>query len=276
MLYNRLEASKSVLRKFIVITENRYDKLMIRLNEQLKNPKESFYDEEIWTFLLACGYAAGGQSGSDLLIRKLSKNRCIKDGKIFIEWLPVSPREARDEGKTHVDLAIGNIKLRQNTKGGIELEVKENSFINFCEAKWYSDIPKSVTYDQARNQLIRIIDNAICFQKEGKYADKIMVTLITPEIFKSNVRKSRLYQYKFEDYLNDKNEILEDLDLNQNRLKFRQNKKWKYPDDIPNRLKNLELNWISYEELFYSMPNSNLKDEILKFEKNYNKSSKLR
>jgi len=62
----------------------------------------------------------------------------------------------------------------------------------------YSDISISVTYDIHRNQLARVIENALCFQGSGKYAEKIHVTLVTPSIFRNAPLKSRLYQYKDE------------------------------------------------------------------------------
>jgi hypothetical protein len=66
--------------------------------------------------------------------------------------------------------------------------------------KWYSDIALNVSYDIQRSQLARLIDNALCFQKLSEVAEKVYVTLVTPQKFQAPCVKSRLYQHKFEEY----------------------------------------------------------------------------
>ncbi|MCB1088457.1 MAG: hypothetical protein KDM63_15570, partial [Verrucomicrobiae bacterium] len=61
--------------------------------------------------------------------------------------------------------------------------------------KWYSDLSKNVTNDQHRNQLSRIIENAVVFQGKGALVERVTVTLVTPEIFVGTEPKSRLYHY---------------------------------------------------------------------------------
>ena len=149
-------------------------------------------------------------------------------------------------------------------------DIHQNTFINFCEAKWYSDISKSTKYDQQRNQLARIIDNAISFQSNGRYSDEVMVTLITPSNFKDTGYKSRLYQYKYEEYLDNTERVA--LDIEESGLEVRSDKDWLYPACIRDRLNSFELNWVSYEELFENLPQSILKDGLIVFEGLYNKS----
>ncbi len=48
---------------------------------------------------------------------------------------------------------------------------------------------------------------------------------------------------------NDKNEILKDIQLS--KLGLRENREdWIYPSDISERLDELTVNWISYEDIF--------------------------
>lgn len=48
---------------------------------------------------------------------------------------------------------------------------------------------------------------------------------------------------------NDKNEILKDIQLS--KLELRENREdWIYPSDISERLDELTVNWISYEDIF--------------------------
>ncbi len=84
---------------------------------------------------------------------------------------------------------------------GIQLSDTDKSWICFCEMKWNSDISITVTYDLERNQLARVIENALCFQSDKhQYADEVTVTLVTPEMFYISKCKSRLFQYKYEEY----------------------------------------------------------------------------
>lgn len=270
MINTLLLENKEYIRNYVSISDSKYNILVTKISQQLIAPIESYYDEEVWTFLITCGYAICGKLGIKKMARLLSKDRDVDCNMIFLEVQPISPKKKGVEGNTSLDLALGSIQLRKGTVGGIELLKQRNTFINFCEAKWYSDISKSTKYDQQRNQLARIIDNALSFQKDGDYSDKAMVTLITPFKFKNLNNKSRLYQYKYEEYINDFKKIA--IDIDNSKLDIRSDKGWVYPDSIKDRLDSLELNWVSYEELFKNIPNSILKKSLLEFEILYNKS----
>ena len=86
------------------------------------------------------------------------------------------------------------------TDGGIQA-AQGASWVCFCEMKWYSDISGKVTHDIHRNQLARVIENAIAFASAP--LDRAHVALVTPASFRAS--RSRLYGYKFEEYERDAN-----------------------------------------------------------------------
>ena len=66
-------------------------------------------DEQVWTFLAACGYAIAGAQGVEKLTKILTGLDLTqpKDAKIWMEVLPLPPRKG--EGNTNLDLALGTI-----------------------------------------------------------------------------------------------------------------------------------------------------------------------
>ena len=157
------------------------------------------------------------------------------------------------EGNTCIDLALGAISGRKPTKGGIQLvDNMEHPWICFCEMKYDSDISGGTTHDKGRNQLLRVIENALCFQNSLGYVSKVFVTLVTPYAYKYERVKSSLYKYKYEEYKNDHTKIISDL----TKCSFipRAQTGWRYPTDIDRRIENLSLNWITYEELLIDLP----------------------
>jgi len=78
---------------------------------------------------------------------------------------------------------------------------EKNDYICFTEMKLLDDIQVKSGDNPIRNQLIRIIEDAITFQRhyEYKFPNRVHVTLVTPALFKTE-QKSRLYGYKFLDY----------------------------------------------------------------------------
>lgn len=257
--------------KYLYIGYARWDDLISRVERQERKPSDDFADEQIWTFLVGCGYAIGGEDGVARLTKSLTSSnyKVPTNPRIWFEVLPIPPRKG--EGETHLDLALGTIARRNGTESGIELENVESSWICFCEMKWYSDISYNVSYDQHRNQLVRVVENALCFQNRGKFAEKIHVVLVTPKIFQEASTKSRLYQYKYGEYYSDPSRIRGDLDVCQLDRNDRVN--WNYPSDIQDRISKLSLGWISYEALFKGMPMSGISDELKRFVAENNKSS---
>ena len=135
----------------------------------------------------------------------------LESPKVWLEYRPMTPR--RGEGRTHLDLAVGNIIAEAETKGGIELvsEGLTKTWICFCEMKWESDISPWTTNDENRNQLVRVIESALYFQKAGIFADEVYVSLVTPEAFKADQGSEKLYQRKFAEYECSNFNIMEDL-----------------------------------------------------------------
>ena len=142
-------------------------------------------------FLAACGYAIVGADGVARLTKILTgADLYQRYPKIWMEAMPLPPR--KQEGNTHLDLAIGTIRGRGETKGGIELDDVSEPWICFCEMKMYSDLSHDVTHDLHRNQLARVAENALCFQHRGRYADRVDVALVTPKTFRVAPGKSCL------------------------------------------------------------------------------------
>ena len=176
-------------------------------------------DEQLWTFLAACGYAIAGNKGVRRLTEILAGCDLHQDNsRIWLEAMPMSPR--KKEGNTHLDLALGTIRSRERTGGGIELDDVSESWICFGEAKLFSDLSHGVTHDPHRNQLARVAENALSFQRSstftgggGRYASRIYVALITPKAFRFAPVLSRLYQYKFREYETNRWDLIKDLDL---------------------------------------------------------------
>ena len=123
-------------------------------------------DEQLWTFLAACGYAIAGSDG----VRQLTETLAGTDlhhpnPRIWLEAMPMSPR--KKEGNTHLDLALGTIRCREGTDGGIELDDVSEPWICFGEAKLFSDLSHGVTHDPHRNQLARVVGECLLFPAAG-------------------------------------------------------------------------------------------------------------
>ncbi len=228
-----------------------------RLPERLaKCEKEDVCaDEQLWTFLAACGYAIGGAEGVKKLTKTLTgSDLCQPDcAKIWMEVTPFPPRKG--EPNTYLDLALGTIAKRGESGIGLGDQSPSCSWICFCEMKWYGDIATRTKYDIHRNQLARVIENALYFNDSSD----VYVALVTPKAFKNNDVKSRLYQYKFEEYnKTDRNCLKKDLD------KCILPKR-KYPDNIADRVDKLKLRWPTYDCIFNSIPDSEISEELEKF-----------
>jgi len=198
-LSDLINVNKLAIRKTLHIGYAIWDELVTRVEKQEASPRDDFYDEQIWTFLVGCAYGLA-TDGAALLASKLigSETSSTSSAKIWFEALPNSPRVK--EGKSRIDLAVGAIRLRSGTQSGIEFDPTVGDWIGLCECKWYSDIDTKVSYEQHRNQLLRTIENALFFQDFETFPKHTHVILVTPAAFKYRSIKSRLYQYKFEEY----------------------------------------------------------------------------
>jgi hypothetical protein len=258
-----LDTRRDAIRKYLYVGYAKWGNLINRIAEQEMRPVYDFADEQVWTFLVGCGYAMAREEGIRILTRALTgSDQTPSASKLWFEVLPVPPR--RGEGNTHIDLALGTIANRDKTKSGIELDNIEPSWVCFCEMKWYSDITMSVSHDIYRNQLARVIENALCFQGSGKYAEKVYVTLVTPSVFQNPCAKSRLYQYKFEEYDASPTHLMNDLRAY--GLKENQQSNWSYPSNLKQQIDSLSLRWVNYDDLFEQhLPTSDISSELYMF-----------
>ena len=164
-----------------------------------------------------------------------------------------------------MDLALGAITRRDKTDEGIELAKLKLTWVCFCEMKWCADISPDVKHFVHRNQLLRVIENALCFQKNGHCADQVFVTLVTPAHLRNAPVKSRLYHYKYEEYSTDKRAILWDL-MGASRMDERRHEPgWFYPSSLPERVERLTLRWVTYDDLLEHLPDSPIRQDVLAF-----------
>ena len=154
--------------------------------------------------MAGCGYSVSGTEGLARITNILTGADLPQpdDAKIWMEVSPLSPRTR--EGSTHVDLAIGHVAQRGNSKSGIKLKHSPKTWICFCEMKWDSDISLSVKYEPNWNQLARVVENALCFQDDFRYSDEVHVALVTPAILKQPGIEFRAYQGMFQGYESDR------------------------------------------------------------------------
>ena len=255
-----------------VITQRLYlgydwDKLMPRVRGRESARVGGFKDEQAWTFLAACGYAMGGAEGVARLTKTIigADMPQQNDAKIWFEVSPLTPR--KPEGPTHLDLALGTITRRESsgrmTKSGIKLAEHPSPWISFCEMKWDSDMSARVTHDPHRNQLVRVIENALCFQSNGRYADNVHMVLVTSEIPRNTSANGRTYRATFQEYKDDHTNVLNDL--NSSIVGKRSELDWTYPADMAERVNTLFLHWHTYSELFENIPDSAISGQLKEF-----------
>jgi len=207
-----------------------------------------YRNEKVWTYLVAdlLAHAPDQQPLIELLCSRRMVARKPLD--VWFEAQPLPPRQGTSgdsEGNTKVDLAFGHVQRRGNTAAGIEYGPHEpDSWVCFVEAKCLSDCSSDVTYDPLRNQLARVIENALTFQANGQFPDHVFFTLLTPRLFKDK-RGARLYDYKMREYANPQRIV---DDLQGCRIQKRNGDGFIYPD-LSERVQRLTLTWTTYEEL---------------------------
>ena len=121
--------------------------------------------------------------------------------------------------------------------------------------KWYSDISTSTTHDIHRNQLARVIENALYFNDGDRPSDCVYVALVTPKAFKNREVNSRLYQYKFEEYEADLGHLVKDLEEKSEHAS----------GNVADRVGRLTLRWSTYDEIFAEIPNSAISEKLKEF-----------
>lgn len=257
-LASQLKKNKDTILKNLYLGRARWDKLLETVAQAEQEQNVDFKDEQVLTFIVCAAYAVANLPGVASMSKILTNGEVSTD-KLWFEVLPFPTRQL--EGNTNLDLAIGSIRMRSDTKSGIELKEDKVSSVCFCECKWRSDISLDVSHDIHRNQMARVIENALLFSDmKGRLVDNVYFTLITPGIFKSREQFSRLYQYKWQDYQT--NELLK-ADFDSCSLELRA--------DLPapgTRTSILKLNWVSYEDLILSASASLLQAEVFSFFQN--------
>lgn len=221
------------------------------LFEKIKDKNLKTSDEQLLLFKIVNEYLNDTNTLYKLLTKQDRKSHC----EIAVEAQPLTLRT--DEGNSLLDLAMGSIKRRGTTTSGIDLDKdnEEQDFV-FCEAKWKSDLSVGATKCSFRNQLQRVIENALLFAGEN-FKGNIFVTLITPELYKKHYELglyTRFYSCKYTEYKgNIKGTFLRELDLIQeaNLIPFKNNKN-RYI--IEKNLDKLILNWVTFEELIENLP----------------------
>ena len=261
---------KTILQKSREAYENilRNKKIVIYGDEEVEGA-----DEQLLVLKIVEQYIR--ESKLNILYKLLTRKETNpKDTiKIGVEAQPLTHREK--EGNTYLDLAMGSIKKRGNTESGIELDTtnKEQDFV-FCEAKWKSDLSVGVSKCSIRNQLQRVIENALIFVGEN-FKGNIFVALITPEIYKKHYElglNTRFYSCKYFEYKgNIRGTFLRELDLIKELgvIPFNDEKgverKSKYREIVEKNLDKLILNWVTFEELITEISNDSLKSEYEKY-----------
>lgn len=215
-----------------------------------------YRNEQVWTLLLARILETSDKL--DFYLKKVFCDKTVDTNHfrdIWFEAIPLSPRkgvQGNTEGGTRLDLAFGDVARRNNYPTGIKYANCQNPWVCFVEAKLLSDCSLSVSCDLARNQIIRVIENLLCFQNDLKYPEKLFFTLLTPRFFRDN-KHARLYGYKIREYCDFEgnaciDKIIHDIDrLTINR---RNEGNWRYPENLEERVGSLKINWVTYEEIF--------------------------
>jgi len=260
-----LERNTDLIRKYLSTSDAQWGSLLQATDRFRQKGCEELSDERVRTFLLGSAYAAAREAG----VARLTELLCgpgqdpPAEPRIWLEGMPTPP--LKREGNTHVDLAVGTIAHRDKTDSGIELATVKTPWVCFCEMKWCADISPDVRHFVHRNQLLRVIENALCFQKNGRCANRVFVTLVTPDQLRNAPVKSRLYHYKYEEYSADKRAILWDLMSASRTDERRHEPGWFYPSSLPERVQELTLRWVTYDELREHVPESPIQHEVVQF-----------
>jgi hypothetical protein len=213
-------------------------------------------DEQVLTYLCAYGYAIHAD-GSLQFARLLTEDDTIDSpNALWFEFLPRSPRH--NEGETNLDLAIGHLRCREGTRSGIEFDpaVEGKTWVGFVEVKLRSDLATHVKYDPFRNQLLRVVENAVTLRHADAMPRRVHVILVSPSVFKHHVG-SRFYGYKFDEYDNHREKILKDLGLLQLHPAHNIDLAPRVSPDV------LSFHWITLETIIRAMPESDFKAALI-------------
>jgi hypothetical protein len=170
----------------------------------------------------------------------------------FTVWCEAEPMSARpQEGNTVVDIAFGHL-VGRTASGDAHAAIgpaidRPDSWVCFVEAKFRSDLSCHVTNDPARNQLARNVENLLCFQGAEGVPSHLHFALLTPRLFRDRPT-SRFYGYKFRDYRENRQSIIDDIEYCPMARRTTAGFRW---PDVADRLAALAPpQWITFEEVF--------------------------
>lgn len=204
--------------------------------------------EIVWTYLIARKY----ESDLPLLVNKLCGHEedLPNNAKIWLETYLYPTRIRKEEGKywrSRADLAIGCI----GHVGGKEAQIRaDGDWICIAESKWFDDIHPNSRFSNIL-QFSQLIEHALLLHdKNGKFPERVYVTLITPEYFKDQKGpfSRRDYWEKYQDYTTDRKLLENDLRLCP--LTFLKHD----VETLTRRIGALTLNWVTFENLL-GLPN---------------------
>lgn len=220
-----------------------FDKKAI-VKESIENfNKKIFKNEIVWTYIV------GSLAKQNKEIYKLLSGFDYKNShSIFFESQPRTPY-VKIEGNSHIDMALGALSTIEETSS-LKYLSSYGNHVCFVEAKYLSDMNVKTTHSAIRNQMDRVIENLLCLKDEGDFPEELVFTLLTPRIFKESYG-SRIYYYKFYEYKNllgnENKKLADKIELS------KENKRYKYtkePVFIKKRIDHLNLNWVTFEEIF--------------------------
>lgn len=87
-----IKNNEAVIRNSLHIGYATWDRLVARVDRQEAKSKQDFYDEQIWTFLVGCGYALPSGGAAQLARSLVGEEQFTPCSKIWFESLPSSPR----------------------------------------------------------------------------------------------------------------------------------------------------------------------------------------
>jgi hypothetical protein len=204
--------------------------------------------EVVWTYLIARKYESDHQT----LVSKLcgTNENLPEDSKIWLETFlfPTRFRKAEQKcWKIRSDLALGHLELAVDRHNQLQSNGK---WVCIAESKWFDDIHANSKYPEIY-QLSQIIDHALLLHdKEGRFPERVYVTLVTPKYFKEKLGKysDRIYGEKYNEYKFEPEKLKTDLKLCP--LPFLNHNF----EVLIHRIEALTLRWVTFEELL-ELPN---------------------
>lgn len=286
-IVSEIKAKEHKIKSHLRITEGQWSgerKSMLDSIEKINDDSLKDFKENYLTFIVACAYAVKGEDENTSLLKILS-NQQLPPSSVNNSgptWFQFSPHTCKDpqsgpggKASSKLDLAFGNFTKYENSEIVYDPPEQGDGWICFVEMKILEDISSNSKDNPIYNQFAKYIKSAINFHEysntaeDKKYPANIHISLVTPKIFIENPG-SRLYSYKFKEY---KSETDETINVSNIKKDIPDIAKKEYFDDIlcknlwinsniNERLQNLKLHLIPYEDILDAIPESRLKECI--------------